>query len=106
MIERIFGVNKKRFPCLKIAMEFSKETQVDIVYAVTALHNFIIDHHSDDEEDIYNEEDLNHEGSEDVNRNKDEDNQTLPSNTVWMNEKRNTLAQAMWIDYQQYLHLI
>lgn len=50
VIEHIFGVSKKRFPCLKTAMEFSKETKVDIVYAVTALHNFIVMHPPQDEE--------------------------------------------------------
>lgn len=37
VIERIFGVAKKRFPCLKTAPDFSKQTQTEIVYAVTGL---------------------------------------------------------------------
>lgn len=41
VIERIFGVAKKRFLCLKTAPEFSKQTQTKIMYVVTALHNFI-----------------------------------------------------------------
>ena len=106
VIEHIFGINKKRFPFLKIAMEFSKETQVDIVYAIIALYNFIIYHQSNDEKDIYNEDDSNDERSEDVNGNEDENNQTLPSDTVWMNQKKDAMAQAMGINYQQYLHLM
>ena len=41
VIERIFGVAKKRFPYLKTTPEFSKQIQTEIVYAVTAFHNFI-----------------------------------------------------------------
>ena len=53
VIKHIFGVSKKRFPCLKTVIEFLKETQVDIVYAATALLNFIVMYLSQDEEDIY-----------------------------------------------------
>ena len=107
VIENIFGVSKKRFPCLKTAMEFSKETQVDIVYAVTALHNFIVMHPSQDEEDIYDGEDSEDEESEDVNGNQNEDEtSTLLSDALLMNQKRDAIAQAMWMDYQQYLSLV
>lgn len=40
-IEPIFGINKKRFPYLKIGMAFSKETQVGICvcsHSTTQLH--------------------------------------------------------------------
>lgn len=53
-------------------MEFPKETQVDIVYAVTALHNFIVMHPSQDEEDIYDGKVSEDEESEDVNGNQNE----------------------------------
>lgn len=41
VIEQVFGVLKKRFPILKVAAEFFLLNQVEIVYALTALHNFI-----------------------------------------------------------------
>ena len=85
MIKHIFGVNKKQFPYLKIAMEFSKETKVDIMYTVTTLYNFIIYHYFDNEKDIYNKDDSNNKRSKDVNRNENKDNQTLPSDTVYIN---------------------
>lgn len=52
MIEQIFGFNKKRFSGLKLVIEFSKEIQVDILYAATALHNFIVYYCSKDKEDL------------------------------------------------------
>ena len=82
MIERIFRVNKKRLPFLKITIEFSKKTQINIVYTVTALHNFIIYYYSNNEEDIYNENDSNNEWLENMNENKDKNNQTLSSDIV------------------------
>ena len=42
VIEYIFEVSKKRFPCLKTIMKFLKETQVDVVYTVAILYNFIV----------------------------------------------------------------
>lgn len=56
-IERIFGVAKKYFPCLKVAPEFSKQTQIKIVYIVTVLYNFIQKYHLE-EKDIFVELDL------------------------------------------------
>jgi hypothetical protein len=42
VVERVFGVLKNRFQILNYARKgFSIETQVDIVYACIALHNFI-----------------------------------------------------------------
>lgn len=37
------------------------------------------------------------EGSEDVNGNEYGDDQTLPSDAVWMSQKRDTTAQASWM---------
>lgn len=42
VVERVFGVMKSRFKILRSArVNFSVKTQVDIVYACVALHNFI-----------------------------------------------------------------
>lgn len=50
------------------------------------------------EEDIYNEDDSKDERSEDVNRNEYEDYQTLSSNVIWINQKRDAMAQVIaWI---------
>ena len=44
MIERIFGVLKKRFKVLLLAQEYSLASQAQIVPALAALHNFIVTH--------------------------------------------------------------
>jgi hypothetical protein len=49
VIERIFGVLKKRFPILAVMREYDYEQQVDIVYACIALHNFLARHSGEDE---------------------------------------------------------
>ena len=96
MIEHIFGVSKKRFPCLKTTIEFSKETQVDVVYAVIVLYNFIVMHPSQDEENIYDGENSEDEESEGVNGNQNKDKtSTLPSDALLMNQKRNAIVKAM-----------
>lgn len=48
VIERIFGVMKKRFPILVHVRQYSLPVQVDIVYACTALHNFLGKHSGED----------------------------------------------------------
>lgn len=50
VIERIFGVLKKRFPILVVPKEnFSIETQRNIVIALCGLHNFIRAHDKGDD---------------------------------------------------------
>jgi hypothetical protein len=41
VIERIFGVSKRRFRLMNVAPEYSTETQAKIPCALVALHNFI-----------------------------------------------------------------
>ena len=74
-------------------MEFLKETIVDIVYAVTAFHNFIIMHPSQDEKNIYDEENSENKKSKNVNGNQDEDiTITLLLDILFMNQKGNAIA--------------
>lgn len=54
--EQIFGLLKKRFPILKVAAEFPLQIQVEMIYALTAFHNFIRVH-SGEEEDIFEQAD-------------------------------------------------
>ena len=44
VVERIFGVTKRRFQIFKSAPEYHFNTQISLVFAVTALHNFIWTH--------------------------------------------------------------
>ena len=69
---------------------------MDIVYAVTAPYNFIVIHPSQDEEDIYNIENSENKESKDVNGNQNEDETiTLPSDALFINQKRNAIVQAI-----------
>ncbi|KAI9911772.1 hypothetical protein PsorP6_008750 [Peronosclerospora sorghi] len=43
-VERIFGVLKKRLPVVVKGCQYPVKTQVQLVYALTAIHNFIIKH--------------------------------------------------------------
>ncbi|KAK1298553.1 hypothetical protein QJS10_CPB14g01405 [Acorus calamus] len=49
IIERSFGVLKKRWPILQQMPNYSYETQVKIVIATIAIHNFIIEQRISDE---------------------------------------------------------
>lgn len=48
VIERIFGVSKRRFRLMNVAPEYSASTQAKIPCALSALHNFIRLHDPDD----------------------------------------------------------
>ena len=54
VVERIFGVTKRRFQIFKSAPEYHLNTQISLVFAVTALHNFIRIYQSQD--DMYDRE--------------------------------------------------
>lgn len=47
-VGRIFGVDKKRFKILRSAPEYDFQTQIRLVFALTALHNFIRDKPSEE----------------------------------------------------------
>jgi DDE superfamily endonuclease len=48
VIERIFGILKRRFKCLNTPIEYPFDTQVQIVFALTGVHNWIRMHESRD----------------------------------------------------------
>ncbi|KAK1272113.1 hypothetical protein QJS04_geneDACA023489 [Acorus gramineus] len=49
VIERSFGILKKRFPILNLMPNYPYRTQVKIVVAAIVIHNFIIDQKINDE---------------------------------------------------------
>jgi hypothetical protein len=49
VVEQTFGTWKKRFPILVHPMQYSLETQENIVLALAVLHNMIINHHGQSE---------------------------------------------------------
>jgi DDE superfamily endonuclease len=97
VIERIFGVIKRKFKILAQVAEYPIDTQIDLVLAICGLYNFIQEHEdiSQEVESIEVEEDI------------EEDATTQEGSSVgskYMNEKREAIAQQMWIDYQEYIN--
>ena len=41
---QIFEICKRQFQILKSAPEYNIQTQIYIIFAITALHNFIMEH--------------------------------------------------------------
>ena len=102
VVERIFGVVKKRFKILVYPPEFSMDIQAQIPPALCAIHNFIREH---------DRHELTHfdEDTVDLNSGGPQDWGTLMSGTVQAAEKtradarRDVIAEKMWQDYQAYL---
>jgi hypothetical protein len=94
VIERIFGVLKKRFKVLIIAQEYSFATQSQLVSALAALHNFIIIH---DPGEIIQEE-VHYEPAVDDPWNNDQG--AVPRNErTRAAERRDRIAKEMWEEY-------
>jgi hypothetical protein len=87
VIERVFGVLKKRFRILLLPPEYDLEIQAQIPAVLCALHNFVLTH---DSIDVMNDE----ENEADTNNNKP---------VVNPSEWRDRIAEAMWNDYQAIL---
>jgi hypothetical protein len=102
IIERIFGVLKNRFKILLHCPSYSVEVQAQIPAALCTIHNFIHLHHSQEREEA--EEESTHgraEAGDDIVRQVgfievDDNNDAVV-------QRRDSIAQAMWIDYQRLL---
>jgi hypothetical protein len=100
-VERIFGILKKRFKIIREANEFPIESQGRIASAICVVHNFIRIHDPDDLPDPEEEEDYSYTppSNNSVSRNgiisSRERNEAV--------KRRDDIANAMWVQYQQYL---
>jgi hypothetical protein len=102
VIERIFGVLKRRFGILKNPPEYDMRIQALIPPALAALHNFIR---------IYDPDDIDTEADEPLDfdigmgdRDVGELGVQLTSaETARGNARRNRIANQMWEQYQHYL---
>jgi len=56
VVERIFGVTKRKFKILGIGTEYSIDTQVHLVLGLLGLYNFISLHEGESIKDIENED--------------------------------------------------
>lgn len=95
VIDRTFGVLKQRFTILqKAPRQYSIKTQVKLIYALTALHNFMNKHGYDPETEgqLTGDPDVSDEPTWDEPEDGDPDTAT----------RRDGIAEQMWRDYQDY----
>jgi DDE superfamily endonuclease len=96
VVERTFGVLKGRFVILqKAPRQYIIRTQIKLVYALTALHNFMNTHGHDPESEIavVDEEDPEEQGDNDVSETEVD---------TGMSARRDEIADLMWRDYVSY----
>ena len=99
VIERTFGVLKNRFAILqKQPRMYTIRTQVDLVFALTAVHNFMNLHGHDPEAES---NDLEYQESEDNQPSTIEADEA--GDDMTMTSRRDEIAQMMWEDYQAYI---
>ena len=100
VIERIFGVLKRRFRILLLAPEYDLNTQAKIPAALCAIHNFIQINDADEgslpKERNLHDQDHNISDGVFVGENLEGDDNEMA-------RRRDQIAQAMWEDYQQIL---
>jgi DDE superfamily endonuclease len=94
VIERIFGVMKRRFRVLLLAQEYSIETQVQLVSALTVVHNFIRLYDPRDKE-------LNTTHIPQETSSTDSEIMRPPADDRGnASRRREDIARAMWRDYE------
>ena len=104
VIERIFGVCKRRFRLMSAAAEYNIRTQAKIPGAIAVLHNFI---------QIFDPDDLAHDDGDNPDLGIDGDSfrELPPINPDHLGRhisqaekdragaRRDEIANAMWVDY-------
>lgn len=81
-----------------MAPEYSIETQSKIVLAVCALHNFIVQHDPDDAQQYDNMKTLHQ-----LNHQRPVVNERDHYELERAGERRESIAKAMWLQYQEYI---
>jgi hypothetical protein len=103
VIERIFGVLKRRFRILLIAPEYSLHIQARIPAALCAMHNFITIHDPGEDNILTDDNDL-----DDTPPALDHDHEASAAAAAEIDTpstKRDFIAQAMWDDYLEIRRL-
>lgn len=116
IIERIFGVLKRRFRILQLAPEYNLNIQARIPASLCTIHNFILSHDPQEGSQLPQMVDYSPDSSE---TDSDDGNHTqmapnTDSNEYHANAKssdgrtsphslRDHIAQSMWTDYQRIL---
>lgn len=97
VIERAFGVLKKRFRILLLPLPYSLDIQARIPVALCAIHNFIISHQPDEEALPDDDPDGLPGLQEDTNGADDPEDEDEGDTSL-----RDRIASAMWDDYVQH----
>jgi hypothetical protein len=93
-------VLKRKFKILKLAPEYSIDTQIDLILALTALFNFIRIEEGDENVDL---EDSIEAEEEDIQPSNIQSFQGS-NRRGRMDILRDRIAEDMWKDYQQYIN--
>lgn len=99
VIERIFGVLKRKYQILRTASEYSIETQTRIILACCTLHNFVRSIEGDTADILLETE--SQKPLQDI-----QPAVTYPDSQVSskrMDKFRDEIAKKMWEDYQNYI---
>jgi hypothetical protein len=102
VIERIFGVLKRRFRILLLAPEYSLQIQARIPAALCAIHNFIRIHDPAEDAIFTADDDDDNHGNPPLDQDLDHDhiaNAAAAAEIDTPSLKRDQIAQAMWDDY-------
>lgn len=89
---------KRRWRIFRGGLEYPTHTQVDIVYALTAVHNWIIDYSGLELAEV---EDLVPNEGNDYSGVRSSSYGETDSSTI--GRRREAIALQMWIEYQRYL---
>jgi len=93
VIERVFGVMKRRFKIIREANGYDLKTNAKVMSALVALHNFLRHHDADDIPEPWTEDD------DDDNPADNETGATGQAATRRISTLRDGIADAMWEEY-------
>lgn len=102
VVDRSIGALRKRFRCIRSMPNFSIRHQIRLVFAITAIHNFVRAHrHAAEEDDVWEELEETDDEEADPTEDLPEWDQTFYTTSEAMNAKRDQMAEDMWSRYQQ-----
>ncbi|KAH9980721.1 hypothetical protein BJV74DRAFT_779024, partial [Russula compacta] len=99
-----FGIVKQRFKLMVAAPEYDINTQAQFVPAMAALHNFIRIHDPDDHHIAAECNEVYGGRGRGPARTDENLGGTVPiAEWNWANAQCDTIARAMWVQYEAYL---
>jgi hypothetical protein len=101
VIERIFGVLKRKYQILQSPSEYSIDTQARIILACTALHNWVRFREGDKADILLESEGNSEKRVQDIQPAIEYPEGTITSKK--MDAFRDNLAERIWSDYQRYI---